>query len=123
MYFEIDCNIWKRKHLFKNTEENENKKFFDVSGLSTELNCFNTERITILTHLEHKNYHHQMPALTAACFDLDCGQPQRHHAGAPSQRYQAPGNNNVTPPQLPISLNASRHFLSTGHSWNRLGIA
>ena len=53
---------------------------------------------------------------------LDCGQPQGHHAGAPSQRYQAPGNNNVTPPPLPISLNASRHFLSTGHSWNRLGI-
>ena len=63
-----------------------------------------------------------MPALTAPCSELDGGQPQGHHAGARSQRYQAPGNNNVTPPQLPISLHASRHFLSSGHSRNRLGI-
>ena len=71
---------------------------------------------------EHKNYHHQKPALTAPCFNLDCGQPQGHHAGPPSQQYQAPGNNNVTPPQLPISLHASRHFFISGYSRNRLEI-
>ena len=42
-----------------------------------------------------------MHALIAPCSDLDCGQPQGHHAGALSQRYQAPGNNYVTPPQPP----------------------
>ena len=41
---------------------------------------------------------------------------------APRQRYQAPGNNNVTPPQPPISLHASRHFFISGYSRNRLGI-
>ena len=51
-----------------------------------------------------------MPALTAPCSDLDSGQPQGHHAGAPSQRYQAPGNNYVTPLQLSISLHAGRHI-------------
>ena len=63
-----------------------------------------------------------MPALKARCSEYDCGQPQGYRAGPPSQRYQAPGNNDVTPPQLSISLNASRYFLSSGHSWNRLGI-
>ena len=36
-----------------------------------------------------------MPALIIPCSDLDCGQPQGHHAVALSQRYQAPGNNYV----------------------------
>ena len=39
--------------------------------------------ILVNSSFEHKNYHHRMPALTAPCSDLDCGQPQGHHAGAP----------------------------------------
>ena len=64
-----------------------------------------------------------MPALTSPCSDLDFGQPQGHHAGAPSQRYQAPGNNYVTPPQLPISFHASRQIFISENSRNRFGIA
>ena len=71
---------------------------------------------------EHKYYHHQIPALIAPCSDLDCEQPQGHHTRAPSQRYQAPGGNNVTPPQLQISLHASRHIFVSGNSRNRFGI-
>ena len=57
--------------------------------------------ILVNSSFEHKNYHHQMHALIAPCSDRDCGQPQGHHAGAPSQRYQVPGNNDVTPINCP----------------------
>ena len=40
----------------------------------------------------------------------------------PSQRFQAPGNNYVTPPQLSISLHASRHIFVSGNSRNHFGI-
>ena len=102
------------------------------SGIGHELICKKKENMVgtwgqlgkklVKSSFEHKNYHHQMPALIAACSDLDCGQPQGHHAGAPSQRCQAPGNNDVTPPQLPISRPASRHIFFSGNSRNRLGI-
>ena len=78
--------------------------------------------ILVTSSFEHKNYHHQMPALMAPCSNLDCGQPQGHHAGAPSQRYQAPGNHYVTPPHMPISPHASRHIFVSGTSRNCLGI-
>ena len=78
--------------------------------------------ILATSSFELKNYHHQMPALIAPCSNLDCGQRQEHHAGAPSQRYQAPGNNNVMPPQLPISIHASLHIFVSGNSRNCLGI-
>ena len=58
-------------------------------------------RVLVNSSFQHKFYQHETPALTIPGSNLDCGQPQRHHAGPPSQRYQAPGNNNVTPPQLP----------------------
>ena len=63
-----------------------------------------------------------MPNRTTPCSDLDCGQPQGHHAGAPSQGHQAPGNKYVTPPELPISLQASRHIFISGNSRNPFGI-
>ena len=62
-----------------------------------------------------------MPAPITPCSNLDCGQPQGHHAGE-SQRYQVPGNNYMTPPQLPISLHAIRHIFISGNSRNRFGI-
>ena len=45
-----------------------------------------SQRGTILvsSSFEHKNYHHQTPAPTTPGSHLDCGQPQGHHAGAPS---------------------------------------
>ena len=101
------------------------------NGIGHELICKETKMVktwkqlgTILVNssLEHKNYHHQIPALITPCFDRDCGQPEGHHAGAPSQRYQAPGNNNVTPPQMPISLHASRPIFVSGYYRNSLGI-
>ena len=39
--------------------------------------------ILVNSSFEHNIYHHQMPALIAPCSDLDCGQPQGYHAGAP----------------------------------------
>ena len=78
--------------------------------------------ILVKSSFERKHYRHQMPAQTTFCSNLDCGQLQGHHAGPPSQRYQAPGNNYVTPPQLPISLHASRQIFISGDSWNRFGI-
>ena len=63
-----------------------------------------------------------MPAPTTLCSDLDCGQPPEHHAGPPSQRYQAPGNNYVTPPQLPFSVHGSRHIFFSGNPRNHFGI-
>ena len=39
--------------------------------------------ILVNSSFEHKNYHHQMHALIAPCSEIDCGQPQGHHAGAP----------------------------------------
>ena len=78
--------------------------------------------ILVNSSFEHKIYHREMHALIAPSSDLDCGQPQGHHAGAPSQRYHAPGNNDVTPPQLPISLHASQHTFISGNSRNFLGI-
>ena len=60
------------------------------SGIGHELICKRKNMVktwsrlgTILVNssFEHKNYHHQMPALIAPCFGLDCGQPQGHHAG------------------------------------------
>ena len=32
--------------------------------------------ILVNSSFEHKNYHHQMPALIAPCSDIDCGQSQ-----------------------------------------------
>ena len=78
--------------------------------------------ILVNSSFEHFFYHHQMPAPTTPCSDLDCGQAQGHHAGPPNQRYQAPGNNYVMPLQLPISFHASRHIFISGNSWNCFGI-
>ena len=76
---------------------------------------------TILVNFsfEHKN---QTPAPRAPGSDPHCGQPQRHHAGAPSQRYQATGNNYMTPPQLTISLHAGRYIFIPRNLRNRFGI-
>ena len=78
--------------------------------------------LLVNSSFEHKIYHHQMPALITPCSNLDCGQPRGHQPGTPSQWYQAPGNNNVTPPQMPISLYASRNIFVSGYSRNLLGI-
>ena len=40
----------------------------------------------------------------------------------PTQRYQVPGNNYVTPPQLSISIHASRENFFPRNSRNRFGI-
>ena len=72
--------------------------------------------------IEHKKYHHQTPAPTTPGSDPGSEQPQGHHAGAPSQQYQAPGNNYVTPPQLFITLHASRDIFVSGNSRNLFGI-
>ena len=40
--------------------------------------------IVVNSSCEHKNYHHQMPALIAPCSNPDCGQPQGHHAAPPA---------------------------------------
>ena len=45
--------------------------------------CSQHGMILVISSFEHNYYHHQMPALIAPCSDLDCGQPQGHHAGAP----------------------------------------
>ena len=71
---------------------------------------------------EHNYYHHQTRPPTTPGSDLDWGQPQGHHAGSPSQRYQAYCNNYMTPPQLSISLHASRHIFISGNSRHRFGI-
>ena len=42
--------------------------------------------ILVNSSFAHNYYHHQTPALKTPCSDLDCGQPQGHHAGAPTQR-------------------------------------
>ena len=62
-----------------------------------------------------------------ACFNSSLLQPRLWTASgtscwAPSQRYQAPGNNYVTPPQMPISLHASRHIFTSVNSRTRFGI-
>ena len=59
-----------------------------------------SQRGTILLNssFEHKYYHHQTAVPTTPGSDSCSGQPQGHHAGAPSHQYQAPGNNYVTPP-------------------------
>ena len=66
-------------------------------GKNLESTWNNTSKFLIWT----KYYHHHTPAPTTPGSDLDCGQTQGYHAGDPSQRYQAPGNNNVTPLNCP----------------------
>ena len=78
--------------------------------------------ILVNSSFEHNYYHHQTPSLTTPGSNFDCGQPQGHHAGARSQRYQAPGNNYVTPPQLTISLHSGRWIFISGKSRNCFGI-
>ena len=39
--------------------------------------------ILINSSFEHNYYHHQTPAPKTPGSDLDCGQPQGHHSGAP----------------------------------------
>ena len=94
----------------------------DLKGKNVVKNWSKHGTIIVNSSLGHEYYHYQKPALITPCSDLDCGQPQGHHAGAPSQRYQTPGNNYVTPPQLPISLQGSRHIFIPGNSQNRFGI-
>ena len=45
--------------------------------------CSQLGTILVNSSFEHKNYHHQMPVLIAPCSDLNCEQPQGHHAGTP----------------------------------------
>ena len=78
--------------------------------------------ILVNSSFEHKKYHHQTPAPTTPGSDLDNEQPQGHHAGPLSQRYQAFGNNYLTAPELPISLHADRHTFISENSRNHLGI-
>ena len=82
------------------------------------------QRGTILetSSFEHKCYHHQTPASTTPGFDLNCIQPQGYRAGAPSQRYQAPGENYVTPLQLSIGPHASQDIFVSRNSRNNFGI-
>ena len=65
-----------------------------------------------------------MPTLTAPCSNLDCGQPQGHHAGTPqptvpgSRKQQCDDPSTAhqsqrqsTPPQFRTLQESSRHHL------------
>ena len=100
----------------------QDRRHTDLKGTNVVKKWSQQLTIKVESSFEHKSHYHQTRAPTFPDSDIDCGQPRRQCAGAPSQRYQATGNNYVKPFQLSISLYTSRDIFVSGNSWDSFGI-